>query len=60
MKNNMYLGDGTYCGLDHRGIILYTSDGVDRTNTVVLGPAELKAFLHWLNDLEKKLGEKYL
>lgn len=48
LTDNMYLGDGAYCGKEFGDIVLYTSDGLNRTNTVVLGPAEVKALLVWL------------
>lgn len=44
----VYLGDGAYVQFTEIGLTLYTSDGVQETNRVVLGDSELKAFLDYL------------
>ena len=41
-------GDGAYVGIDERGIVLTTEDGIWATNTIVLEPgviAELEEYL---------------
>lgn len=49
MLKQMYLGDGAYAEWNGSELILYTTDGIQRTNEVVLGECEisvLKLFLH--------------
>ena len=45
----VYLGDGAYVRWDEYGaVVLYTSDGLKETNTVVLEPEVLRNFVEWL------------
>lgn len=44
-----YLGDGAYVYLDpYGGVVLYTSDGINETNRVVLEPEVLSHFRMWV------------
>lgn len=43
-----YLGDGVYAQLQGQDLILYTSNGVQVTNTIVLEPTVLHALLKFL------------
>jgi hypothetical protein len=47
-----YLGDGVYAEAEARGVVLVVSNGAEATDTIVLEPAVLAAFLLWL----KRLG----
>ena len=48
-----YIGDGAYVYLSpSRDVVLYTSDGITKTNTVVMEPSVLKAFQRWLKRVE--------
>ncbi len=52
-----YLGDGAYAYLsDYREIVLYTSDGITETNTVVLEPDVLAMFESWLPRMKDALA----
>lgn len=43
-----YLGDGAYCEWRDIGdLLVYTSDGIRRTNEVVLGPHELSQLVRF-------------
>ena len=44
-----YLGDGAYVYVaPDRSVVLYTSNGIDETNTVYLDPYVLGVFERWL------------
>lgn len=46
-----YIGDGAYTYVNDFGdVVLYTSDGVEQTNTIVLEPIVLRAFERWLEN----------
>lgn len=47
----MYLGDGVYAKWDGGDLILYTSNGVTVTNTIVLEPQVLKALSTFLDSV---------
>lgn len=36
MKDTYYLGDGAYVRFEYGEVVLYTSNGIERTNRVVL------------------------
>lgn len=39
-----YLGDGAYCKIsDYGELVIYTHNGISKTNSIVLGRYELKA-----------------
>ena len=48
-----YLGDGAYAVMMELGLEIYTHNGVEKTNRVVLGDSELIALLRYLeaNDM---------
>ena len=46
-----YLGDGAYAEYDGFSIILTTENGIEVTNTVVLEPEVLAAFLRFVTTL---------
>ena len=51
----IYLGDAVYADeirIGNEGIELYTSDGLTKTNTIILEPETIRALLQFL----KKLG----
>lgn len=43
-----YLGDGAYAKFDGYEVTIYTSDGIEQHNNVVLGPYELMGLLTFL------------
>ena len=44
-----YLGDAVYVYLDDfRGVVLYTSNGIEETNTVVMEPEVLADLERWV------------
>lgn len=47
-----YLGDGVYVEPDERGLVLTTEDGLGATNTIVLEPEVLGAFLSFVEQLK--------
>ena len=52
---NTYLGDGAYVELDSyepNSVVLYTSNGMSITNTVILGPYEVDALINWFKKLK--------
>jgi len=52
IKSAVYLGDGAYvmAGSYQGEVILFTSDGINTTNQVVLGPNEVKALIIWIKE----------
>lgn len=55
LLHRLYLGDGVYVGLGRWGHVhLWTTDGVEVTNNVVLGRHELESLMRWL---ESRKGE---
>ena len=51
-----YLGDGAYVYLDQYGaVVLYTSNGIETTNRVVLEAEVLAAFTRWLDRVQQEL-----
>jgi hypothetical protein len=45
--SSTYLGDGAYATYDGYHIVLYTDDGIERTNQVFLEPQAFEAFFRW-------------
>lgn len=43
-----YLGDGVYAERTPQGIVLTTENGISITNSIVLEPEVLSAFMEWL------------
>ncbi len=51
LTNERYLGDAVYIGQDSLGWwVMYTSDGYEVTNKIVLEPAVVIALDHWRKD----------
>jgi hypothetical protein len=46
-----YLGDGAYAKFDGYEVTIYTSDGIEQHNNVVLGPYELMGLLTFLKEI---------
>lgn len=46
-----YLGDGLYAKFEGPALVLYTSNGIEVTNTVVLEPQVLKALMDYLDSI---------
>lgn len=45
-----YIGDGAYVFMDDfRGIVLYTSNGINETNRVVIDAGDVDRFVSWLD-----------
>lgn len=54
MEKQIYLGDGAYARVEDWGdVTLYTSDGLNTTNQVVLEPHLLENFLRWVDRIAK-------
>jgi len=54
-----YLGDGVYVYLDDYGaVVLYTSNGFNETNRVVLEPAVFSQFEHWIEHVRKSEAQR--
>ena len=49
-SSKRYLGDGAYVGVDERGIVLTTEDGIRATNTIVLEPGVIAALEGYLKE----------
>lgn len=50
-----YIGDAVYVFRSKfNDVVLYTSNGIQETNRVVLEPAVLEAFMRWMNRVEKE------
>lgn len=47
-----YLGDAVYADFDGYGIVLTTEDGIRATNTIVLEPEVVRAFVQYVARLE--------
>lgn len=55
LLHRLYLGDGAYVGLSRWSEVhLWTTNGVEVTNNVVLGRYELESLMRWL---ESRKGE---
>lgn len=52
-----YLGDGVYASVEQGGLVLTTENGVSVTNTIVMEPEVLSAFLAYINMLKGKRGQ---
>jgi hypothetical protein len=52
-----YLGDAVYIEYDGFSIVLTTENGIEVTNTVVLEPEVLAAFLRFVTTLHEKLNK---
>jgi hypothetical protein len=51
-----YMGDGAYGYMNEaRQVVLYTSNGVEETNEVVLEPEVLELFLNWAATLPERI-----
>lgn len=51
-----YMGDGAYAYMNEaRQVVLYTSNGVEETNEVVLEPEVLEMFLNWAFTLPERI-----
>lgn len=47
--HELYLGDGAYVYKnDFNDVVLYTSDGINETNHVVLEPEVFGVFMKWV------------
>jgi hypothetical protein len=51
MMGQHYLGDGLYVKWEGPDLVLYTSNGIEVTNTVVLEPSVLKALMAFLDSI---------
>ena len=40
-----YIGDGVYIEKQNHYYLIYTSDGISKTNTIMLGPEEATALI---------------
>ena len=54
-----HIGDGVYTDLDigSGGLILTTEDGYSRTNTIYMGPMEIKNLLDWIENQRQRLPD---
>lgn len=50
-----YLGDGVYADFDGYHVVLYTHNGISRTNTICLEPEVVTKFADYYGRLERKL-----
>lgn len=59
MREGKYLGGGAWVEFDGHSVILYVSNGIRRTEEVVLAPETLEVFERWLGRLkqERRAGE---
>lgn len=55
--NESYLGDGAYIkdGSYKGEIVIYTSNGIEDTNTVALGQPEIRNLESWLNNWKERM-----
>lgn len=54
-----YIGDGAYVYIsDFNEVVLYTSDGITETNTVVMEPSVLSSFERWLARARQAMTEE--
>lgn len=54
----VYLGDGLYVEFDGWQVILFASNGEERTNTVYLEPGVLDSFFRYCNDLKAAMQNR--
>ena len=56
-RYHTYLGDGVYVYLDSYGaFVLYTSDGLSETNTIVIEPETLESLQEWMRGVMNEEG----
>ena len=48
-NSGMYLGDGAYVELEGDVVVIYTSNGIERTNIVYLEPSAVQYLMEWLS-----------
>lgn len=52
-----YLGDGAYAYLgEYQDVVLYTSNGIEETNRVVLEPMVMQTLLEWFERVKKAMA----
>lgn len=47
-RRKAYLGDGAYAAIEDRGLAITAENGLEATDTVVLGAGEIVTLLDWL------------
>lgn len=47
-EKRVYLGDGAYAGWDGQELTVFTSDGINRKNEVVLDEVAVRVLLNFL------------
>jgi hypothetical protein len=52
-----YIGDGVYADTEYGEIVLTTENGIDVSNTIVLGPYEIRALLKFIEKVTNSKGE---
>jgi hypothetical protein len=55
--DDSYLGDGLYASFDGWQIELYASNGIEKTNSVLLDSDTLAAFLKYVERLQQSVGD---
>jgi hypothetical protein len=55
--DDSYLGDGLYVSFDGWQIELYASNGIEKTNSVLLDSDTLAAFLKYVERLQQSVGD---
>ena len=56
IMDKIYLGDAVYAEFDGHDITLTTEDGINTTNTIILEPTVVDAFVEYLETLRKDLN----
>jgi hypothetical protein len=52
-QTRRYLGDAVYAGVDERGLVLTTENGIRATNTIVLEPSVLHELVKYIKEYFK-------
>ena len=50
MANDTYVGDGAYAKFNNHEVIVYTSNGIEQTNTISLEPEALQKLVNYARD----------
>jgi hypothetical protein len=54
----IYLGDGVYARFDGYQVVIWTSNGIDKSAEIALEPEVLRALVQYDADVRKQITEK--
>jgi len=53
-ENEIFLGDGAYVEWTGNEFIVYTSNGIERSNQVFLEPMHMRRLIEFYNEVESR------